>query len=71
MNDFLRVALALFVTGWVIVANAWLLHQAFELELAYLLDTLLSAFGAVSLTILEVIAFRMATGKLKVRIVWE
>jgi hypothetical protein len=70
MNDFLRVALALCVTGWVIAANAWLLHQAFELDLAYLLDTLLSEFGAVSLTILEVFAFRMAAGKLKVRIVW-
>jgi hypothetical protein len=71
MNDFLRLALALSVIVWLIAGNAWGLHHLFELDLSYLLDTWLSAFGAISLTIIEVIIFRMATRKLKVRLVWE
>jgi hypothetical protein len=71
MNDFLKVSLITCAIIFLVGGNAWALHSVVDLNIAYLKDTFISVLLTFFITAIELVVFRMITGKLRIRIVWE
>lgn len=71
MNDFLKFSIITSLIIFLIGGNAWVLHSIIDLNIAYLKDTFISVLLTFFITTIELVIFRMITGKLRIRIVWE
>ncbi len=71
MNKFLGVVVVLCAGVFLLAMNSVLFEQLFNLDMSYLKNTGWMVLFSCFMTAAQISLFRVVTGKLKIKLVWE
>lgn len=71
MNEFLKVIFVLLTVVFMLIFNTMVVDVVLGLDYDYFKNLAWRLLLALSLTLMQVVVFRIIIGKLKIRVTWE